>query len=209
MTVSSSHGVVPAPAARATRGALAPLGRALSGAGVTPNAITVLGVLLTIAGATLIALERPLVALLVLVAGSLADTLDGVVARARGGGTKVGAFLDSTADRVADAAVFTAAAWVGSVRADVVLLWAALLAMSASSLVPYVRAKTESLGVSATVGPAPREARLVIVLAGIAGWAVLGSITPFTAAVAAVAILAIITLVQRATAVIRSIAREQ
>lgn len=204
--MSSRHGVVPATAARATRGALAPLGRALVAMGVTPNAITALGVLLTLTGAVLVAQERPAAALLVLIAGSLADTLDGAVARASGGGTKVGAFFDSTADRVADAAIFTAAAWVGSVRADVALLWAALLALSSSSLVPYMRAKAESLGVSATVGPAPREARLVITLLGLAIWALTGQLIALTVAVAAVAFLAVITLVQRAVVVVRSLA---
>jgi CDP-diacylglycerol--glycerol-3-phosphate 3-phosphatidyltransferase len=207
--IVSSHGVVPARAARATRGALAPLGRALASLGITPNAITALGVMLVIVAAVLIAQERPLVALVVLMAGSLADTLDGAVARATGGGTKLGAFLDSTADRVSDAAIFSAAAWVGSVRGDVVLLWAALLALSSSSLVPYLRARAESLGVAGSVGPAPREARLVITLLGLAAWGLTGLITPFTAAVAAVAVLAIITLVQRATVVMRSLAREQ
>lgn len=204
--MSSGHGVVPAGAARATRGALAPLGRGLAAAGVTPNAVTAVGVLLTLAGAALIAQERPLAALAVLAAGSLADTLDGVVARASGGGSKLGAFLDSTADRVADAAIFSAAAWVGSARADATLLSAALVALSASSLVPYVRAKAESLGVGATVGPAPREARLVITLAGLAAWGITGVVTALTAAVAAVAFLAIVTLVQRAAVVVRSLA---
>ena len=200
------HGVVPARAARATRGALGPVGRGLAAIGVTPNAVTGLGVLLTIVGAVLIAQESPLLALVVLLAGSLADTLDGVIARATGGGTKVGAFFDSTADRVSDAAIFSAAAWVGSVRADVVLLWAALVALSASSLIPYMRARAESLGVAGNVGPAPREARLVIALVGLGAWGLTGLLTAFTVAVAAVAVLAIITLVQRAVVVVRSLA---
>lgn len=209
MIVSSPHGVVPARAARATRSALGPLGRSLAAIGITPNAITALGVMLTLAGAVLVAQERPLPALLILILGSVADTLDGVVARASGGGTKLGAFLDSTADRVADSAVFAAAAWVGSVRADAVLLWAALLALSASPLVPYMRARAESLGVSGTVGPAPREARVVILLAGLAGWAFVGQPGAFTAAVVAVAVLAVITLVMRATVVVRSLSGDQ
>lgn len=204
-----SHGVVPDRAARAARGGLAPLGRGLAAMGVSANAITALGVTLTLAGSVLVAQERPLLALVVLAAGSLADTLDGVVARASGGGTRLGAFLDSSADRIADAALFAAAASVGATRADAVLFWGALGALVASFLVPYVRAKAESLGVAATVGPAPREARLVILVAGIAAWAVLGSIQAFTAAVIAVAILATITLVQRVAVVARALGRAQ
>ncbi len=75
MTLSSPHGVVPARAARATRDALAPLGRALARMGITPNAITALGVLLTVVGAVPVAQERPLAALFILGGGSLAGTL--------------------------------------------------------------------------------------------------------------------------------------
>ncbi|MBI2323358.1 MAG: CDP-alcohol phosphatidyltransferase family protein [Chloroflexi bacterium] len=208
MSSPVSHGVVSARAARATRGALAPLGRALAAIGVTPNAITAFGVLLTLVGSALLAQERPLVALAFLAAGSLADTLDGVVARASSGGTKLGAFLDSTADRVADAVLFAAAAYVGSSRGDAVLFWGSLGALSASFLVSYTRAKAESLGIGATVGPAPREARLVILLLGIVGWALLGTLAAFTTAIVAVAILATITLVQRTALVARSLAKK-
>jgi CDP-diacylglycerol--glycerol-3-phosphate 3-phosphatidyltransferase len=79
--------------------------------------------------------------------------------------------------------------------------------MTASFLVSYMRAKAESLGIAATVGPAPREARLVVLLIGIAAWAGLGSLVAFTAAVVLVAILAAITLVQRVAVVARALAR--
>lgn len=205
MTVS--HGVIPDRAARATRGGLAPLGRWLATIGVSANAITAIGVALTIAGSSLIALERPLAAVGVLVVGSLADTLDGVVARATGGGTRLGAFFDSTADRVADAALLGATAWVGFVHGDAVLFWGALVALCASFLVSYIRARAGSLGANAAVGPAPREARLVILLAGLGAWAVLASVTAFTAAVLAVAVLATVTLIQRTVAVAQILGR--
>jgi phosphatidylinositol phosphate synthase len=203
--MTASHGVVPDRAARAARGGLAPIARALHGMGVSANAVTALGVLLSLAGAWLVALELPLAALIVLIVGSLSDTLDGAIARASGGGTRLGAFVDSTADRIADAALFAAAAWLGAVRVDDVLFWVAMAAMVASFLVPYVRAKAESLGVAATVGPAPREARLVILLIGLAGWALLSSEPVFTAAIGIVAVLGSITLVQRVAAVARAL----
>jgi CDP-diacylglycerol--glycerol-3-phosphate 3-phosphatidyltransferase len=203
--VTVSHGVVPESAARVTRGGLAPLAIRLHALGVSPNAVTLLGVGLTLAGAALLATEQPLAALIVLLAGSLADTLDGAIARAAGGGTVLGAFLDSTVDRVADAAFFAAAAWLGASRADAILFWAAILALSASFLVSYVRAKAESLGTTATVGPAPREARLAILLVGIAAWAALGLDWLFVAAVAAVAVLSTITLLQRIAVVARAL----
>lgn len=202
-----SHGLVPDRAARTARTGLAPFARRLSSLGLTPNTVTAAGVSLTLIGATLLALELPMAALAALLVGSLADTLDGAIARASGGGTAIGAFFDSTADRVADASLFAAAAWIGSSRGDPILFWTSLVALSSSFLVSYVRAKAESLGLRATVGPAPREARLAILLAGIAGWAVLGLFIAFTTAVVAVAILATITLLQRVAVVARMLAR--
>ena len=79
----------------------------------------------------------------------------------------------------------------------------------ASLLVPYVRAKAESLGAAASVGPAPREARIVIVLLGLAGWAVLGLFDLFAAAVLAVALLASLTLVLRVAAVARQLSAKE
>jgi CDP-diacylglycerol--glycerol-3-phosphate 3-phosphatidyltransferase len=203
--VSASHGVVPDRAARAARDGLAPIARWLHSLGVSANAVTALGVLLTVAGAALLAVERPLEALGLLVLGSAADLLDGAIARASGGGSRVGAFLDSTVDRIADGAFFAAAAWVGAAREDALLFWAAIVAMVASFLVSYVRAKAEALGVTATVGPAPREARLVILLIGLAAWAFAGLLPLFVTAVTAVAALAAITLLQRVATVARTL----
>ena len=207
MTVS--HGVVPDRAARAARTGMGPIARGLRAAGISANAITLLGVALTIAGAALVASDRPLAGLIVLVLGSLADTLDGLVARASGGGTPAGAFLDSTADRVADGAFFAAAAWLAAARADAVLLAAALAALVASFLVSYARAKAESLGLRAAIGPAPREARLVILLVGLAAWAALGLYAVFVAAVLVVAVLASITALQRIWVTTRTLGRGQ
>ncbi|MBU6424073.1 MAG: CDP-alcohol phosphatidyltransferase family protein, partial [Chloroflexi bacterium] len=176
----ATHGIVPDRAASATRGGLRPIAQRLHGMGVSANAITALGVLLTLAGAVLVALDRPLAALAVLLAGSVADTLDGAIARVSGGGTPFGAFFDSTADRVADAALLGATVWLGASTGDDALLIAALVAMPLAFLVPYVRAKAESLGVAATVGPAPREARLLILLVGLAAWGLSGLSVAFT-----------------------------
>ena len=202
-----THGVVPESAARATRQSMAPLVRGLRAVGIGANAITGIGVALTVAGAAFVAVEMPLAGLAVLIVGSLADTLDGLVARASGGGTKMGAFLDSTADRIADASLFAAAAWLGATRPDPLLFWAALVALSSSSLVSYVRAKAESLGARATVGPAPREARLLILLLGLAGWGLLGLAPAFVIGVVVVAVLASITALQRVWVVARALGR--
>jgi CDP-diacylglycerol--glycerol-3-phosphate 3-phosphatidyltransferase len=192
-----SHGVVPDRVAEGTRAGIGPLARGLAGLGVSANAVTIAGGLLSVIGAGLLAAGMPLPALLVLLVGTIADTLDGEIAKASGGGTPLGAFLDSTVDRVADGALFVGAAAFGANVGQPLLLWSSFVALVASFLVPYVRAKAESLGVGARVGPAPREARIVIFLIGLAAWALFDFQTLFVAAVVALALLSSITFVLR------------
>jgi len=192
-----SHGVVPDRVAEGARAGIGPLARALAGMGISANAVTIAGGVLSIIGAGLLAAGMPLLALIVLVIGTIADTLDGQIAKASGGGTRLGAFLDSTIDRVADGALFVGAAGSGANLGQPLLLWASLVALVASFLVPYVRAKAESLGVSASVGPAPREARIVIFLIGLAAWALFDVQALFVAAVLGLAFLSSITFVLR------------
>ncbi|MDP9320543.1 MAG: CDP-alcohol phosphatidyltransferase family protein [Chloroflexota bacterium] len=192
-----SHGLMPNEVAEGTRLGLAPLARGLHRFGITANAVTVVGVLVTFAGSALLATARPLPALIVLLVGALADTLDGQLAKAAGGGTRFGAFLDSTLDRVSDAALSCGAAALGAALGDPLLFWSALVGLVASSLVSYVRAKAESMGATATVGLMPREARLTVLLVGIGLWGVLDLYQLFVAAFAAVALLSVFTLFQR------------
>jgi CDP-diacylglycerol--glycerol-3-phosphate 3-phosphatidyltransferase len=177
--------------------------------GISANAVTIAGGVLSVVGAGFLAAGMPLPALLVLLIGTLADTLDGQLAKASGGGTRLGAFLDSTIDRVADGALFVGAAAAGANLGQPLLLWSSLIALVASSLVPYVRAKAESLGVSASVGPAPREARIVIFLIGLAAWAVLDIEALFVAAIFALAVLATITFVLRVVHVGRQLSTKE
>jgi CDP-diacylglycerol---glycerol-3-phosphate 3-phosphatidyltransferase len=200
-----SHGLMPNEVAEGTRLGLAPLARGLHRVGITANAVTVIGVLITIAGSVLLATGRPLPALVVLLAGALSDTLDGQLAKAAGGGTRFGAFLDSTLDRVSDAALSCGMAAFGAAIGDGILFWSALVGLVASSLVSYVRAKAESMGSTATVGLMPREVRLTVLLVGIGIWGILGIYELFVAAVLAVAVLSVITLGQRIAFVARDL----
>jgi len=189
--------IVPSGAAAGARGGLAPLARALQKMGVTANAVTLAGFLLTVVGAALIADGQPAPALLVLLFGTLADTLDGQIAKAAGGGTKLGAFLDSTFDRLSDGALTGAAVVYGAYRGEPFLLWAGLIALIFGSLIPYIRAKAESLGIPASVGLAPREARLMLFVLGVAAWAITANSQLFAAALAVVAFLSTVTTLQR------------
>jgi CDP-diacylglycerol--glycerol-3-phosphate 3-phosphatidyltransferase len=200
-----SHGLMPNEVAEGTRLGLAPLARGLHRAGITANAVTVVGVVITVGGSWLLAVGQPLPALLVLLAGALSDTLDGQLAKAAGGGTRFGAFLDSTLDRVSDAALACGAAALGASAGDPILFWSAIVGLVASYLVSYVRAKAESMGATAAVGLMPREARLTVLLVGIGMWGVLGLYQLFVAAFVAVALLSIITLFQRIAFVSREL----
>ncbi len=173
--------------------------------GVSANAVTVTGFLLTVAGAAFLATGHPLRALAALVFGTLADTLDGQVAKAAGGGTKLGAFLDSTFDRLSDSALTAAAVVYAAYNNDTLLLWIALIALVTGSLIPYIRAKAESLGIAASIGLAPREARLVLFVLGVAAWVVAGNSQLFAAALAVVAFLSTVTTLQRIAHVARAL----
>ncbi len=198
--------IVPRRLASSLRGSLAPVARGLHGLGIGANTVTVLGFVLTVVGAALLAAAQPGAALLMLLLGTLCDTLDGQLAREAGGGTRFGSFLDSTLDRLSDAALAIAAIQLGASTFDpyfqtfglgAILFWTGLLLLVAAFLVSYIRAKAESVGEGASIGVAPREARIAIYLIGVAAWAVTGNLQLFAVAVAVTAFLATITVIQR------------
>ena len=165
---------------------------------ITPNTITVIGVVITLAASVLVASGWLLVGAAVLTAGSLLDAVDGALARAQGGGTPFGSFLDSTLDRVSEAILYIGiAGWFLFAHEEPA--WPVLLvlvALAGSFLVSYSRARAEGIGMSASVGLAPRTERLVLVIAGIAV-AGLGFEIGLVAALAVIAILTVATVFQR------------
>jgi CDP-diacylglycerol--glycerol-3-phosphate 3-phosphatidyltransferase len=150
-----------------------PVGRGLGRIGLTPNAITLGGVLFQAAVAALILDGKLLVAGLVAIVAALADGLDGAVAKAMGARSDFGAVLDSTTDRLAEALYYLPIAWLYSVSPDIAERdepWVAALALTAmvlSFLVSYIRARAESLGYDAKVGIAERAERAIILIAGL------------------------------------------
>jgi CDP-diacylglycerol--glycerol-3-phosphate 3-phosphatidyltransferase len=193
----ADHGIVPAAAASGARQALAPLVRVLAAAGLSPNDVTIGGALLSLAGAMALVGLGPLPGLALLLLGAAADALDGQLARETGRISTYGGFLDSTLDRLSDAAPLLAAVLLATARGDVVLAAVALVALTAGFLVSYTRAKAESLGLDARVGLAPREARTMLLLLGVALWWVTGALAAFTLTITISGLLAGITVVQR------------
>jgi CDP-diacylglycerol--glycerol-3-phosphate 3-phosphatidyltransferase len=94
------------------------------------------------------------------------DLVDGVMARSANLTTKFGGFLDSTCDRLADAAVFGSLAWYFARHGQKWLLLGTLLCLVLGSLTSYIRARAESAGFTASVGIAERADRLVVILVG-------------------------------------------
>ncbi|MBE7188410.1 phosphatidylinositol phosphate synthase [Jatrophihabitans endophyticus] len=146
-----------------------PLAEGLVKRGVTPDQITVVGTVGAVAGALIFFPMGHIwffVGTLVIWAFVMFDLVDGAVARAGGRGSLFGAVLDSSCDRVADAAVFGTVAWYYARHGQRWMLLAALLCLVLGSLTSYIRSRAEAAGLTATVGIAERAERLIIVLVG-------------------------------------------
>jgi CDP-diacylglycerol--glycerol-3-phosphate 3-phosphatidyltransferase len=174
-----------------------PTARFLLRLGVTPNAVTIAGTVGVLAGSYLGALGHLFWGTWVVTASALTDVLDGTMARMRGSSAKFGGLLDSSMDRIADAAVFGAVVFYlhteGNPYGGMV---AALICLASGQVVSYVKARAQSLGLNADVGLAERLERLVIVgIGGLLGSAGLDWGLP--AALWVLAVLSIVTVFQR------------
>ena len=139
----------------------------LSKSGIKPNALTFIGLALNIAAAYVIATGHFLFGgILVLVSG-LFDLLDGALARLTGQATRFGAILDSTVDRVSEAAILCGILiWYMPKGAtlEIVLIFAVLIG---SFLVSYIRAKAEGLGLQCQIGLFTRAERVIVLAIGL------------------------------------------
>ena len=140
---------------------------------LTPDMLTLAGVVLCLAGAVLVGFEQRNEYLffwlggVLFVVGSVADILDGALARAASKGTVFGAFLDSTFDRVGEAAIVAAIGLSLMHDGNEVGLMAAFAAVIGSFLVSYTRAKAESIGLRGDVGFGSRVERVVLISVGL------------------------------------------
>ncbi len=182
----------------AVRGVLAPVVRLAIALHLTPNTITVIGLLITVVAALLVAGGWLVVGAAVLTAGSLFDAVDGALARAQGGGTAFGSFLDSTLDRASEAILYAGiAVWFLNTLAEPTWpVLAVVVALAGSFMVSYARARAEGIGLTASVGLAPRTERLVLVIVGVA-LAGLGFTPILIGILVLVAALTVVTVVQR------------
>ena len=190
--------VLPAWLKDAGRALLTPVVRGAIALHLTPNTITVVGLLITLLASILVANDQLIVGAAILTAGSLLDAVDGALARAQGGGTAFGGFLDSTLDRAGEAVLYIGiGAWLLSyLPAPGWPMLALMIALAGSFLVSYSHARAQGIGLAANVGLAPRTERLTLVIAGVA-LAGLGFTAGLVGALVIIAGLTVATVVQR------------
>jgi CDP-diacylglycerol---glycerol-3-phosphate 3-phosphatidyltransferase len=166
---------------------------------LTPNAISLTGFVGNVVAAALVWEGLFFLGGVAFILGSIMDTLDGRYSRMSGKGTPFGAFLDSTLDRVEEGIVLTAVAGYFALHGNRVAAAAVVVAVLASLMVSYTRARAEALGVECKVGIATRPVRVVILTIGLifARGASLGNFELLQPAVYVLAALSLITVAQR------------
>jgi CDP-diacylglycerol--glycerol-3-phosphate 3-phosphatidyltransferase len=178
---------------RAARAYQAQMRNRLIESRLTPNAISLTGLALCVVAAVLVWEEEFLLGGIAFIVGSVCDTLDGRYSRMSGKGTPFGAFLDSTLDRIEEGIVLAAVAHHFSTDGDDLAVAAVVVAVLASLMVSYTRARAEALGVECKVGIADRAVRVVILSAGL----VFAGLDLLAPAVYVLAALSTITVFQR------------
>ena len=166
---------------------------------LTPNKISMTGLVLNVAAAVLITQEHWVLAGVAFIVGSIMDTLDGRFARSSGKGTPFGAFLDSTLDRIEEGVVLAAVGAHFAKEGDELAVAGTVLVVLFSLMVSYTRARAEALGVENKGGIATRPVRVVILSVGLvfANEELLGNVDLLEPAIYAMAALTLFTTLQR------------
>lgn len=147
--------------------AVKPMGNALRKTGLTPDHLTVLGLLVGVGAAVAIGSGRLLLGMFLVILAALPDLLDGALAKASNSSSQRGAFFDSTVDRVTDFLLLGGIAWyfMSTESAHMAMLPFAVAAVS--SVISYERAKAESLGIDAKGGLMERAERIIAICVGL------------------------------------------
>ena len=166
---------------------------------LTPNAISIAGLIGNLIAAILVTQHLFFLAGIAFVLGSVMDTLDGRYSRMSGKGTLFGAFLDSTLDRIEEGIVLAAVAGYFAANGQDFAAAMCVVAVLGSLMVSYTRARAEALGVECKVGLATRPVRVVILSIGLifAKGAGIGDFELLAPAVYVIAALTIFTTIQR------------
>jgi CDP-diacylglycerol--glycerol-3-phosphate 3-phosphatidyltransferase len=146
------------------KGVLDPTGALLNRMGLTPNAVTMLGLVGTAFGAYLLSQGRMIIGGIVILLFVLVDTLDGTMARLRGDPSDFGAFVDSVSDRYAEFVTFGGLLYYFIAQEYYPGIVMTFLATAGSVLVSYVKARAEGLGFTAKVGVLTRVERYFVLI---------------------------------------------
>ena len=141
---------------------LTPIGRSLVKTGITPDVITVIGIVMSGVAAVTIGAGYLRVGFLFLLLTAIPDALDGAVARAAGTGSKRGAYFDSVSDRLTDGMLFGGVAWYLASTEPGRIMMLPVAIMGLAMFISYQRAKAESLGWDAKGGIMERAERIVV-----------------------------------------------
>jgi CDP-diacylglycerol--glycerol-3-phosphate 3-phosphatidyltransferase len=147
--------------------AVKPVGDSLRRTRLTPDQLTMAGLVLAVAAAITIGAGYLLAGFILVVLAALPDMLDGALAKASGASSQRGAYFDSVADRVTDMLLFGGVAWYFAADDRGVLTMLPVAVMGLSTLISYQRAKAESLGLEAKGGLMERAERIILLCLGL------------------------------------------
>jgi CDP-diacylglycerol--glycerol-3-phosphate 3-phosphatidyltransferase len=150
----------------------------LARTGITPNMLTLIGLLLTIFTAGVIALNHLRIGGILVLCAGLFDMFDGAMARVTQKSSKFGAFFDSTLDRYAEGILLLgiiiyaqlhlpSQQIVGSITTANLVIWLTYLAALSSLMISYARARAEGLGLECKMGLLARPERVILLAAGL------------------------------------------
>lgn len=147
--------------------AVKPIGNGLRRTGLTPDHLTVMGLLVAMGAGVAIGAGKFWLGLGLVILAALPDLLDGALAKASGSSSQRGAFFDSTIDRFADALLFGGLSWYYTTTDEPRLAMLPFAIMALSSVISYMRAKAESLGLDAKGGIMERAERIIALCLGL------------------------------------------
>ncbi len=176
------------------RGLLDPVVALCSYLGISPMGITLFGVFLSLIGAWFVGRGSLVMGALILIISGLSDVIDGSLARSQGKTSVLGAFVDSTGDRVSELVYFIGLIFyfIGKVPIHDVMIFFTMMALAGSFLTSYARARAEGLGLECSVGLLERPERVVLLVIGL----VFGGIV-LEVAIIILAVLSVLTFIQR------------
>lgn len=178
-----------------------PFVRLAARTGISPNALTLIGLAIGLIAASMVAIGHTLAGGLVLLFSGLFDMLDGAVARKTGRSTKFGALMDSIIDRVSEAALLFGVLILYTSQGFSAGILVVLLALVGSFLTSYVRARAEGLGLTCSEGFFTRAERVIVLAIGLL-------VNQVFVALLVIAALSYVTVVERMVRVWRQ-ARSQ